>query len=409
MSQEIKEIDINELVLWTENPRDPIDENASNEDIVRRAIEDSKEKWFLEKLAEEMGPHYDYSELPTVVYHEKKPIVYDGNRRVVLALLKNGLVKIDNLDTSFIPTIPMLLPCNVCSEDTAVKNVYRKHANKGSWSPLERDVFMHKFMGKEKSTFLMLDESTKLIQNNPALNKVFVRDEIFTAEKLEKLGLKLENDVLYSRHNESETKSILDDICDKISSKEISTRGENRGNIYNVLEKGTRDIITKNAKNDFSKANAQNAKVKVPVRKQTSRTRPKEVVIFGKDLYLSPGSVSNLYRDIKELYGFYCDNKAKLSNDFHAIIRMSLRLLTETAAKDLGLTIDNYLRTNFAAAKTNLSSNDKTTLHAQNVTVSTILPLLHVGAHDYDSAKNIIQTLAMSLIIGEMLMITHGK
>lgn len=38
MKQEIKYIPIKDLVLWTENPRDPISPNASDQDVVNRAL-----------------------------------------------------------------------------------------------------------------------------------------------------------------------------------------------------------------------------------------------------------------------------------------------------------------------------------------------------------------------------------
>lgn len=74
MDQEIEYISIKKLVLWTENPRDPIDENALDQDIVNRALEDSCNKWALPKLSKLMGDYYDFSELPTVVYHGKSPV-----------------------------------------------------------------------------------------------------------------------------------------------------------------------------------------------------------------------------------------------------------------------------------------------------------------------------------------------
>jgi len=37
MDQEVKELNIKDLVLWTENPRDPIDEFATDQDIVDKA------------------------------------------------------------------------------------------------------------------------------------------------------------------------------------------------------------------------------------------------------------------------------------------------------------------------------------------------------------------------------------
>lgn len=84
MGQEVTPLKLEDLVLWTENPRDPIDAAATDQDIVDRALKDKRSKWKLPKLAKEMGNHYDYSELPTVVYHGKKPVVYDGNRRIFL-------------------------------------------------------------------------------------------------------------------------------------------------------------------------------------------------------------------------------------------------------------------------------------------------------------------------------------
>ena len=89
-SQEVKNIKIKDLVLWTENPRDPIDEKATDQDIVDIALTTRTSKWELSKLAKEMGAYFDLSEIPTVVYHDKIPVVYDGNRRVILAKIKLG-------------------------------------------------------------------------------------------------------------------------------------------------------------------------------------------------------------------------------------------------------------------------------------------------------------------------------
>ena len=50
MDQEVKYIHVKDLVLWTENPRDPIDENATDQDIVDKALADVSNKWTLDKL-----------------------------------------------------------------------------------------------------------------------------------------------------------------------------------------------------------------------------------------------------------------------------------------------------------------------------------------------------------------------
>ena len=63
----------------------------------------------------------------------------------------------------------------------------------------------------------------------------------------------------------------------------------------------------------------------------TKRVSVKKNTIFGRKLYLVMGKPSNLYRDITDLYQFYEKNKANLSSSFPNLIRMSLRLLCETA------------------------------------------------------------------------------
>ncbi|WP_268125094.1 hypothetical protein [Roseivirga pacifica] len=171
MSQKIEEIDVKDLVLWTENPRDPVDATATDQDIADKAWEDRKGKWSLNKLAKEMKTHYDFSELPTVVYHNKKPVVYDGNRRMILAKLQHGHVALKGFDLTKLPAIPTSIPCNVCTKSMALDNVFRKHGDSGSWGPLERDIFLHYHRGQPKSTFLKLEESTGIISSNPLMNQ----------------------------------------------------------------------------------------------------------------------------------------------------------------------------------------------------------------------------------------------
>lgn len=416
MDQYIKEISIEELVLWTENPRDPIDKNAKDQDIVDKALDDKYSKWTLNKLAKEMGPYYDLSELPTVVYHQNKPIVYDGNRRVILGKIKHGLVSVSGENKIQLPDFPKKIPCNVCKEKIGLQNIFRKHADSGSWHPLERDLFLHKFMGKDKSIFLILDEETGIISSNPHLNQGFVKDEILKEDILAKLGFSVKNDSLYSSHNEENARSILNDLENKIRQKEISTR-KNRGKVIEILEPSSQQIIDDNKKKPHSplkikfvgaskdSEEADTTKAK----KKTKRRTTKKDAIFGGNLYLVSGDVSDLYRDIEDLYTFYLSEKKKLSSSFQSLIRMSLRLLCDTAAKDKGITIDALVKNNFEKAKGTLDKDEKTTLSTQSVRKENLLQLLHVGAHNYQASNNIAQTLAVSIIIGAILTITHGK
>lgn len=136
-----------DLVLWTENPRDSISPKANSQDVVNRALSVKKEKWALAALTKEMGDPFDYSELPAVVYVNEKPVVYDGNRRVILAKIALNLVD-SPVAFSRLPVFPEKIPCNVCSEAIAIDNIYRKHANTGSWDPIARDIFMAKCMNE---------------------------------------------------------------------------------------------------------------------------------------------------------------------------------------------------------------------------------------------------------------------
>lgn len=409
MTQKISEIEIAELVLWTENPRDPIDPKATDQDIADKAWVDAHEKWNLLKLAKEMRTHYDLSELPTVVFHDDKPIVYDGNRRMILAKIKHDCVTLTEFDKSKLPEIPKKIPCNVCSKDIAVQNVFRKHGDSGSWSPLDRDLFIHKFLNEPKSTFLKLDEATGLISMNPHLNKVFVKNEIFTNEKLRELGFEFEDNDLKSKHSDSESLSILNDISSKVSSKVIDTR-KNRGKVLEILEKTSRQLIANNTKKPLLKVNlSSTTPIAQASKRQSARTKKIVPELFDGILYLKAGQVSDLYRDIFDLYNFYNQKKDQFSQFFPSLIRMSLRLLTEAAATDKKLSMGSYLKNNFKKAKEKLELDSKTTLSTQNVNEGSIEQLLHVGAHNYSAANNLAQTIAISIILGKILELTHGR
>lgn len=199
MSQKVKILNLKDLVLWTENPRDPIDARAKDQDIVDRAFLDINHKWSLEKLAKEMGDYYDFSELPTVVYINSRPVVYDGNRRIILGKIKHGYVNLsDDSIVDTLPFIPQEIPCNVCTEEIALNNVYRKHADSGSWSALERDMFVDRFMKRGKSIFLQFEECTGMISKHPSLNQRFVKEEILTEHTLNDLGFEFKDNKLYS-------------------------------------------------------------------------------------------------------------------------------------------------------------------------------------------------------------------
>lgn len=423
MEQEIKYIKISELVLWTENPRDPITKDATDQDVVNRAINSTDGTWDIKKLAKSMGKFYDFSELPIVVYEDGKPIVYDGNRRIIIGKIFHNLVN-SPIHLEGIPSFPDEIPCNVCIKEVALQSVLRKHGESGSWKPLERDYFVDKYHLGEKSDFLIIEESTGIISENPILNQGFVRKEILNPSNLDKLGIKIENENLLTQHSKAELRAIFDDIIEKIIDKKITTR-TSRGKSFDVLDQKTKDIIERNHEKDYvlaprlvkaksgiesttrTKISTDSNSTETTTRK-TKRTTEPEIPFFGKDLYLKSGSVNNLYRDILDLHRFY--KSQKLTKSFSALLRMALRLLCETARSSRkGDDIKKYIDIYFDNAKKLLDQDQKTLLSSQNVKKETLPQLLHTGAHNYSSSQNYDQTLAISVIVGAMLTLSHGK
>lgn len=450
--QQIKNISIKRLVLWTENPRDPISPTAKDQDVVDRASADKKDKWQLRQLAQEMGALYDFSELPTVVYHDSKPVVYDGNRRVILAKIVKKYVK-TNLKFKSLPDVPDKIPCNVCSEDVALDNIIRKHSKSGTWAPLERDIFMCKYKQREETAFMLIDKfMCGCIRDEHELNQGFVRDEIFSASNLSNLGFRVENGMLWSIHNDGDAKLIIDDVFDKVRNKLITTRTF-RGKLMEILSPNVLQIIAKSKDNNtYIPLTANTAPTPVVPTQNTgssqisgttepkdpntsgSTTAPTGAVgapgaesvdpptgltpianeiaypVFNKKYTLKRGHVNDLYRDIQLICTYYENHKKPFSKKFWALIRMSMRLIIETAARSENIEdINEYTNKYFSNAKKLLNADAKTYLSNFNVRKDSIAQLLHTGAHNYVASASEEQTKAIALIVESMLCKSHGK
>lgn len=363
--QEIQKIKVNDLHLWSENPRDPVDANSTDYDIIKRAIVDNPLKWTLQKLIQEMGNHYDFSELPTVVYLDGKSIVYDGNRRIaVLKYLQNedlysslggGLFfKIEPKELRELTEIP----CNVCDKDTALTNIERKHSTNGSWGVLEREYFRDVHRGYAKSVFLRIDEQTKLITNNPSLNKRFVKDEVLTKKNLNQIGFDVDDERgVISNYSEEEAREIFEKIPSLIEDKEVTTR-DNRGELKKILVEKYPELKKKLMAFDASKKNnvlnAQSNPAQQRIQKTPVTRTPDE--IFGRTLSLESGKVNDLYRALVDI-----DTRTKGDDTVLPLEGMALRLLIEIAArvyyqKD---TDDQIAKKFLKDAKNHLSQSDK--------------------------------------------------
>lgn len=418
MSQNITNILLSELILWTENPRDPISSESNNQDIADKALQDKENKWNLSKLVADMGDYYDFSEIPTVVIEQGKPVVYDGNRRVLLGKIKSGEITVPegyNINLSEIPFFPEELPCNVCDRQTALKNVFRKHSTTGTWNILDRDIFLCRYMNEPKSIFLTMEEYTGIISSNPSMNQRFVKDEVLVDRVLNPLGIKIESGKLYTNLTEDGLHRVLQDIVDKVNNKSISTRS-NRYHVIEALDETTKRIVEKNKTKPFKEvlqSLSQPSKQTTSGQQSprlTKRTKKKEVVFLGDIVELKVGDVNNLYRDIRALGEYYTSNKNVLSDSFTALLRMALRLLVETAAREESLNdIADYVNKYFDSAKKLLSKDEKTTLSNNSVDKTTMPQLLHTGAHNYQSSLSYDKAYSMSLIIGKMLSLSHKK
>ena len=355
-TQEIQKFRVEDLVLWTENPRDPISTEASDIEILKRAISDPNCKWNLQSFIDKMGDFYDLSEIPIVVNIDSKFIVYDGNKRIAIIKILNNILLLDELGIELKFTEEQseafkleVIDCNLCDLSTALKSVERKHVGNGSWGQLERDYFEYKHLGKGKSNFIIIEEQTGAISQTPNMSDRWVKDEVLTKNKLETIGFSINKDNGLESVYDSETADLIfDALKEAISSKAISTR-KNRGDLksailsikpdlIDVLQDFGQESIQENSDTEYnilpveqSDEITEESEIeiveKVPKKRRTRSTYVDEI-IFGKKLYLKQGDINNLYNAICDIYEKFKSDKAAIS-----IIAMSMRLILEIAAR----------------------------------------------------------------------------
>lgn len=341
MKQVVKKIKLSELHLWTENPRDPINVNYTDEQIIRRAISEYPQKWNLDRMLESMGVRYDMSEIPTVVIERGRNIIYDGNRRIATIKCIQNLslyqAVTGNLNWAKNPPSELLelseVYCNVCDKNTALDNIERKHINNSSWGTLERDFFMHNFRGQPKSDFIFIEEATGIISRNlKVLNQRYVKEEVFTKENLNEVGLSIIDGKLF--YNEDvDIRELLQEIIEVVSGEYITTR-KNRKKLLLAIREHNPNYARNLHPFDINKSKKEyvsNDIEKTPIapnQKRTYKTRQNDI-LFGKKLFLQKGKVNDLYLSIDKIY-----NSSINDDSILPIIGMSLRLLLEVAARE---------------------------------------------------------------------------
>jgi hypothetical protein len=329
------------LHLWSENPRDPIDAAISDYDVIKHAIEDNPKEWNLDKLAKEMGGHYDFSEIPTVVLIDGTPIVYDGNRRVAVLKYLQGRHLYSSLSGRlYLNDGPdelrnlLKVPCNVCDVDTALTNIERKHSTNGSWGILQREYFLNKHRGQKKSLFQELEERTGIISQHPKMNQRFVKDEVLTEKNLQDIGFSLDKEKgIVTNYSPDDSRDILGKVVSTINNNVLTTRSNNRGKLRDTLIGQFPEL--KDRLNPFDGkekttvvSDPENRK---PPKRRTQATKQDDQ-IFGRALYIEKGKVNDLYLAISSIYENYRNDTKQLAIVL-PVIGMSLRLVLDVAAR----------------------------------------------------------------------------
>jgi hypothetical protein len=336
MKQEILNIPIKDLHLWTENPRDPIDTQKTDEEIINRIIQDANNKWNIQKLVQKMGEYYDYSELPIVVKKNSKYVIYDGNRRVALLKIIQDNSKYSKYAGQLFRELePELLrkqttlPCNVCDENTAITSIERKHIDNGSWGELERDYFLLNFKKEPKSIFVAINDQTGLIKGNKILNKRFVKEEVLNEKNLKDIGIDFKEGKINSKYSNEQLVKIFEAIQNALENGAISTRN-NRGELKIVINKDKfiDEILKKPENSDFEEVSINKKQAeKFTNPRKTPATKKKEI-LFGRILELEEGPINDLYLAIDKIY-----KKGRDDENILLIVGMSLRLIIDVAAR----------------------------------------------------------------------------
>lgn len=434
--QHIADIKLEDLALWSENPRDPLDEEADNEDIIQKALNEKagSSRWQLSKLAKEMGDEYDFSELPTVVPIESsnKYRVYDGNRRVILAILKSRGETPGNPQRR-LPIFPEAIPCNVCTKEIALKHVFRKHNDSGSWMAYERDLFSYKYMQGKKSVLIKIEEFVEGITRFPVLNQRYVKEDVLNDKHMREIGFDLNRED-YGVSREIFLEFLKFIAAEVMSGGSLSTRGSRNNPIAEIptelLEKirgvqqfdsnedNEETLFGEDGSSEKADTGDNDAKYsgtgKGTKKKKTRVTKPSQYDIFGGTLSLRLGDTNNIYSTLDALWTLNEKNKIPQNVSFIPIFRMGLRLLAEQAAKDENVDLATYVGGYFDSAKKDLiermgSRDVATYLYTHNVTQENALSLFQASAHAYTSSNSKDQTIALSLILGGMLNTTHRK
>jgi hypothetical protein len=417
MKPEEKTIKVTDIHLDQENPRFP--PVNSQREAIDAMLTDQGEK--IATLALDIYQNGLNPSVKLILFKEGKHFVDgDGNRRLTaLKILEtpslaDGFPKVRKRIDAILKRpgdVPTEVGCVIFSDRTAARhwisvNHGGEQEGRGqiTWNPEQKDRFERKpSIGLEALDLLthkgFISAADKAQVNKSTLDRLLSYKEVKADLSITKKGDH------FSFGN-----------VDHLRKAVLNLRGKAVDEVYTAI-KGKAFVQESIASTGLAPSSGGNSAGNGgnPIGGATgqgsrSRRIKKPVLpIFGGKLSLKLGHVNNLYRDVESLHDFYQNEKGRLSADFIVIIRMSLRMLAETAAKDLKKELKYYLTEHFDSAKKSLDQNAKTTLSNQSVSKDSIIKLFQTGAHDYHNSKNEEQALALSIILGAMLIISHRK
>lgn len=364
---------------------------------------------------------------------ETKPEIYrvlDGNRRVtaIKCLHDPSLIKDKKLNKAFQnlletkKSLPTNIQCFVYKEEKlAAQWIKLDHTGKNegvgqdSWGSAEKDRFAYKFEGKispaMQAVSVVEKELNKKI-NTKKLKVSTINRILSNPESRSYLGVNVSGGKLLFTTDKKESLARLDTLFDTVIRDNVTV-----AKVYHAPQtiEFIKDIFGEKPKDStkptlpFQESEEKKSVDEEKQLRKTQREKEKRQVFFGRNLILKKGDTNNIYMDILDLYKFYESNTDKLSKNFPAMIRMSLRLLVESATSETEKIAD-YINSNFVEAKKDLTQDQKTTLANNSInSAGNLIQLLQSGAHSYANSANFEQTTAISIIIGAMLNITHSK
>lgn len=418
MSYEEKIIPVNEIKLDQDNPRFP--PVNSQREAIKVMIKDQGEK--IVNLALDIYQNgINPSSRPILFKEGKKIIDGDGNRRLVaIKILETPSLadfipkirkKIDGI-LKMPGSFPTELNCVIFENRESARhwisiNHGGQQGGRGqiNWDAEQATRFESKTSIAMEALDLLSNQGLISEEDKEELNKSTLDRFLSYKDTKSRLCISkngnhysfgdinnLKNAVLHLRGKAVKKVYTADDGKEFLNAVMTSQEPET----YENRQKNTSDS------SDNSNTYGNNGR-------RSRRTQKPGLLVFGGKLSLQRCQANNLYLDIEFLYKIYLKNKDALSADFVVLFRMSLRILAETAAKEVKKDLDDYVNENFDQAKKTLNQDAKTSLSNQNVSKKNIVKLFHTGAHDYTNSRNEEQALAMSIILGAILRITHGK